>query len=170
MAPDRAGFLSARSARRPAGRIRERIQAERDCGTVALVKIRRDPSGDGNRFGGLFAGFQPASLSATGFSRWTKSFLYNFFQPDFSRLPLQYEPPQLAESCRSYQFLKRTRDINQNKRTKALQWQRGLGVVNFGLKQLKWVQEYIANQKEHHASGNVFDRPERTEFDEEEAG
>ena len=59
-------------------------------------------------------------------------------------------------------------EINQQRRMKALQWQRGFGVVSFGMKQLPWVQEYIANQKEHHASGQVFDRLERTEFDEEE--
>ena len=58
--------------------------------------------------------------------------------------------------------------INEQQRMKALQWQRGFGVVSFGLKQLPWVQNYIANQKEHHACGKVFDRLERTEFDEEE--
>jgi putative transposase len=60
--------------------------------------------------------------------------------------------------------------INEQQRMKALHWQRGFGVVSFGLKQLPWVQDYIANQKQHHAVGHVFDRLERTEFDEEEAG
>jgi putative transposase len=63
-----------------------------------------------------------------------------------------------------------SREINHLKRMKALEWQRGFGVVSFGLKQLGWVQNYIANQKEHHARGNVFDKLERTEFVEEEAG
>jgi hypothetical protein len=63
-----------------------------------------------------------------------------------------------------------SREINHLKRIKALEWQRGFGVVSFGLKQLGWVQNYIANQKEHHARGKVFDKLERTEFDEEEAG
>ena len=59
-------------------------------------------------------------------------------------------------------------EINKQERMKALEWQRGYGVVSFGTKQLPWVQEYIANQKQHHATGRVFDRLERTEFDEEE--
>ena len=36
---------------------------------------------------------------------------------------------------------------------KVLEWQRGYGVVSFGKKHLDWVQNYIANQKEHHAAG-----------------
>ena len=58
-------------------------------------------------------------------------------------------------------------EINQQQRMKALEWQRGFGVVSFGRKQLPWVREYILNQKQHHATGQVFDRLERTEFDEE---
>jgi putative transposase len=42
-----------------------------------------------------------------------------------------------------------------------LQWQVGYGVVSFGTKDLPWVVKYIQNQKEHHASGKVFDRLER---------
>lgn len=42
-------------------------------------------------------------------------------------------------------------EINQQKRMKCLQWQRGFGIVSFGKKNLPWVREYIANQKEHHA-------------------
>ena len=59
-------------------------------------------------------------------------------------------------------------EINQQERMKALEWQRGYGVVSFGTKQLPWVLEYIANQKQHHATGRVFDRLERTEFLEDE--
>lgn len=58
-------------------------------------------------------------------------------------------------------------EINQQQRMKALQWQRGFGVVSFGKKQLPWVEAYIANQKEHHRVGSAFDRLEKTEFDEE---
>ncbi|MBM4076089.1 MAG: IS200/IS605 family transposase [Planctomycetes bacterium] len=62
-------------------------------------------------------------------------------------------------------------EVNQLQRMKALEWQRGYGVVSFGRKQLPWVLDYIANQKEHHAKGRVFDRLERIEFDEtEQAG
>ena len=56
-------------------------------------------------------------------------------------------------------------DINTQERMKAVEWQRGYGIVSFGRKQLPWVVEYIRNQKQHHASGRVFDRLERTEFD-----
>jgi putative transposase len=53
-------------------------------------------------------------------------------------------------------------DLNQRARDKVLEWQRGFGVVSFGKKQLGWVLDYIANQKEHHARGTVFSRLERT--------
>jgi putative transposase len=58
-------------------------------------------------------------------------------------------------------------EINKQERFKALEWQRGYGVVSFGKKNLPWVLEYIANQKEHHARGTIQDRLERTEFEEE---
>jgi REP-associated tyrosine transposase len=58
-------------------------------------------------------------------------------------------------------------EINQQSRMKALEWQRGFGVVSFGQKQLPWVLAYIANQKEHHSTGRIYDRLERTEFDEQ---
>jgi len=44
---------------------------------------------------------------------------------------------------------------------KALEWQRGYGVVSFGTKDLKWVLEYIRNQREHHTKGTIFERLER---------
>jgi REP element-mobilizing transposase RayT len=56
-------------------------------------------------------------------------------------------------------------EVNQQERRKRLEWQRGYGVVSFGRKQLSWVQEYIARQKEHHATGQVLDRLERISFD-----
>lgn len=42
-------------------------------------------------------------------------------------------------------------------------WQSGYGVVSFGAKDLPWVVDYIRFQKEHHASGQIHDRLERTE-------
>jgi putative transposase len=46
-------------------------------------------------------------------------------------------------------------------------WQVGYGVVSFGTRDLKWVIDYIRNQKEHHARGKVEDRLERiTEMEE----
>jgi putative transposase len=46
---------------------------------------------------------------------------------------------------------------------KALQWQSGYGIVSFGSKDLKWVVDYVLNQKEHHRRGTVYDRLERIE-------
>ena len=54
-------------------------------------------------------------------------------------------------------------EINQRRGGKALLWQRGYGVVSFGQAQLPWVLEYIAHQREHHATGRVQDRLERRE-------
>ena len=45
---------------------------------------------------------------------------------------------------------------------KKLQWQAGYGVVSFGTRDLEWVKEYVKNQEEHHSSGRVYDRLERT--------
>ena len=55
-----------------------------------------------------------------------------------------------------------SREVNRQKRFKALSWQRGFSVVSFGTKNLPFVVEYIANQKEHHAKGTAYDRLERT--------
>jgi len=51
--------------------------------------------------------------------------------------------------------------INHEVQPKALQWQRGYGIVTFGTKDLQWVVEYINNQKEHHRKGSTFDRLEK---------
>ena len=50
---------------------------------------------------------------------------------------------------------------------KVLDWQTGYGVVSFGTKDLKWVIEYVKNQKEHHARGTTVERLERTNDDDE---
>jgi putative transposase len=55
------------------------------------------------------------------------------------------------------------------RRGKVLEWQEGYGVVSFGSKDLKWVMEYIRNQREHHARGKIFDRLERMTTPEEPA-
>jgi len=62
--------------------------------------------------------------------------------------------------------------INHENATKdkLLQWQTGYGVVSFGTKDLQWVTEYIRNQREHHARGQVHGRLERMTNDEEPAG
>ena len=51
--------------------------------------------------------------------------------------------------------------INHEIEPKALQWQRGYGIVTFGTKDLPWVIGYIKNQKEHHRRGTTHDRLER---------
>jgi len=43
---------------------------------------------------------------------------------------------------------------------KALEWQRGYGVVSFGKRNLEWVLDYVNRQREHHASGRVKARLE----------
>jgi putative transposase len=50
-----------------------------------------------------------------------------------------------------------------------LEWQTGYGVVSFGTKDLKWVIEYVRNQKEHHAKGTTVDRLEKIDSDAEES-
>ena len=51
--------------------------------------------------------------------------------------------------------------INHEVQPEALQWQRGYGIVSFGTKDLRWVVEYIENQKEHHRRGTARERLER---------
>jgi REP element-mobilizing transposase RayT len=51
--------------------------------------------------------------------------------------------------------------INHEVQPKALQWQRGYGIVTFGTKDMQWVVDYILNQKEHHKRGTIHDRLER---------
>lgn len=46
---------------------------------------------------------------------------------------------------------------------KGLQWQAGYGIVSFGSRDLKWVVDYIHNQREHHSSGTTHERLERFE-------
>ena len=44
---------------------------------------------------------------------------------------------------------------------KVLAWQDGYGIVSFGTKDLKWVVNYVRNQKTHHAGGETHERLER---------
>jgi putative transposase len=52
-------------------------------------------------------------------------------------------------------------EANQKLGRKVLEWQAGYGVVSFGSRDLKWVKEYIRNQRDRHARANVEDRLER---------
>jgi putative transposase len=47
---------------------------------------------------------------------------------------------------------------------KALEWQRGYGVVSFGKAHLPWVLGYIDKQREHHAQKTTIDRLEEHEI------
>ena len=53
-------------------------------------------------------------------------------------------------------------EANKHFGARTLTWQRGFGSVSFGKRQLKWVKDYIANQKEHHRCGTTFQRLEIT--------
>ena len=59
--------------------------------------------------------------------------------------------------------------INHEVQPKALEWQRGYGIVTFGTRDLKWVVEYIENQREHHRKGTIYDRLERIASDDAKA-
>jgi len=52
---------------------------------------------------------------------------------------------------------------------KVLGWQDGYGVVSFGTKDTPWVVAYV-RKKAHHATGQTFDRLERTDRPDEERG
>ena len=52
-------------------------------------------------------------------------------------------------------------DVNQKFGRKLLEWQTGYGVVSFGTGDLRWVVDYVRNQKNRHARRAVEDRLER---------
>lgn len=60
-------------------------------------------------------------------------------------------------------------DVNKQSGHRALEWQRGYGVVSFGQQNLRWVAAYIANQREHHAAGTIQARLEVCEGPEDGA-
>jgi putative transposase len=60
-------------------------------------------------------------------------------------------------------------EANQKLGRKVLDWQTGYGVVSFGTRDLKWVRDYIRNQRDRHARGAVEERLERITHDEAEA-
>jgi len=43
----------------------------------------------------------------------------------------------------------------------AMAWQTGYGVVSFGKRDLPWVVDSVAHQRDHHAAGKAVDRLER---------
>ncbi len=58
-------------------------------------------------------------------------------------------------------------EMNQTIARGTLSWQTGYGIVTFGRADLKWVVEYVQNQRQHHAAATAHDRLERiTHMDE----
>ncbi len=57
--------------------------------------------------------------------------------------------------------------INKLTNHKLLEWQNGYGILSFGTKDLKWVVNYVLNQKEHHKKGTTHERLEKITNDEE---
>lgn len=51
---------------------------------------------------------------------------------------------------------------------KVLVWQDGYGIVSFGTKDLKWVINYVRNQKTHRTKGQTHERLERIDSPDDE--
>ena len=58
--------------------------------------------------------------------------------------------------------------INHEIQANGLEWQRRYGIVTFGTKDLKWVVDYVNNQKEHHRYGTTNERLEKHSDDEDD--
>lgn len=54
-------------------------------------------------------------------------------------------------------------ETNKVTATHTIDWQRGYGIVSFSKRDLVWVLEYIAHQKEHHCTGQLSPKLEQTE-------
>ena len=54
-------------------------------------------------------------------------------------------------------------EVNKRMSRKALEWQRGYGVVIFGKRNLDWVLDYLRRQREHHAAGRLHTRLEASD-------
>jgi len=53
-------------------------------------------------------------------------------------------------------------EINAQMGAKVLDWQRGYGVVSFAKSDLKWVLDYVKDQKKHHANNTLSPKLELT--------
>jgi putative transposase len=60
-------------------------------------------------------------------------------------------------------------ETNQKLGYKALEWQTGYGVVSFGTGDMKWVIQYVRDQRRRHGCGEVFERLERVDPEAPEA-
>jgi putative transposase len=68
-------------------------------------------------------------------------------------------PSELVGALKGYSSHEVNRRLGLGR--KVLEWQGGYGVVSFGTRDMPWVCDYVKRQKEHHASGRVFERLER---------
>jgi len=59
---------------------------------------------------------------------------------------------------------------NEIANRKVLGWQDGYGVVTFGTEHLLWVIRYVRNQRKHHEEGSTFERLERVDPEQPQAG
>jgi putative transposase len=75
-------------------------------------------------------------------------------------LALQVEPSASVSEVVAELKGASAHEVNQRMRHKALEWQRGYGVVSFGRRNLEWVCDYIRRQREHHADAKVEARLE----------
>src|SRR5215472_15640114 len=76
-------------------------------------------------------------------------------------LAVSIAPTVLISECIGQLKGSSSHEANQKLGRKVLDWQTGYGVVSFGTRDLKWVKEYVRNQRERHAGGKVEDRLER---------
>jgi putative transposase len=58
-------------------------------------------------------------------------------------------------------------EVNKRTALKALEWQRGYGVVSFGKGNLDWVLDYVRSQREHHATQRTKSRLEAHDVSEQ---
>ena len=80
--------------------------------------------------------------------------------PDHIHLAASFYPPFEID-----RWIGEMKGASSHEFGKALQWQKGYGVVSFGTRDWDWVVAYIHNQKEHHRAGTIHERLERIAAD-----
>ena len=82
--------------------------------------------------------------------------------PDHVHLVIEYEPQVSLSGLVDDLMGASASEVQLDNGMKAVEWQRGFGAVSFGKKNLPWVLDYVAKQKEHHAAGTIQPRLEST--------
>ena len=80
--------------------------------------------------------------------------------PNHVHLVVEFEPTVCLSDLVAGLRSASTDEVHVENGLKAVEWQRGFGAVSFGRKNLPWVLDYVAHQKEHHAAGTVHERLE----------